>query len=324
MRIELLLERLRGLVLGPACLIRPRNATVIHGLIVEIPDRYKHLQDVFPVKRLLLDNNSCINAFEKKLEPSLSALSEALAQPGVELVLSEELLVEFAQSDSPSKAEHLLSSALQHKCVWLQSFADIQRQEVGNFVLSSLLKREALPVQAFSERYDLLPEGNPVCQPIDFLRALMDPAAREQMAAGHKEHADILNRLQVATDQGAFTPEVNDKVMRSLLPHRLSEEVTEQTAMAGHSFEDVVAHCLKNMKAMYKACPSMYAEKLLSDFRASDPTRSTRPSDSIDLTLSVAAFPYVDEFWSGDGYLYEGLQYVKRRAMTINTTIKRL
>lgn len=273
------------------------------------------------MKRVFLDNNTYINAFEKKKEPTCSKVSEILLQSDVELVLSEELLDEFAQTDNAEIAEHLLNSALQNKCVWIESFEQIQRKEVGNYVRSSLLNLEVQPIKPFAERYHLLPDSHPNVQPIDFLRACMAQRHRDRMAASHREHADILKQLQIATKQGLFTSDRNEQALFSLIRSRIPEEVMLQAERIGFSFKDVVEHCLNNWEVMYESCPSMNTERHLSDYRASDPTRRTRSSDSKDLTMSVAVLPYVDEFVSGDGYLHGGLKYVQRKIPAITTSI---
>lgn len=278
----------------------------------------------FAMKKVFLDNNTYINAFEKKNEPACSKVAEILSQSDVELVLSEELLVEFAQTDNQLAAEHLLNSALQNKCIWIESFVQIQQREVGNYVRSTLLKVDVLPIRPFAERYDLLSEdSHPLVQPLDFLRACMVAEQQKEMAESHRLHADYLRELQLAKKQGRFTPEKEKQALFSLICSRIPLEVVRQAELMSFSFEDIVEHCMRSQKAMYRACPSMNSERYLSDYRASDHTRITRPSDSKDLTMSVAVLPYVDVFVSGDGYLYEGLQYVIKRVPAIKALMLR-
>ena len=73
-----------------------------------------------------------------------------------------------------------------------------------------------------------------------------------------------------------------------------------------------------------RECPSFATDCHLSDYRTANPNRKARPADSKDLTMSIAAFPYVDTFVTDDGYLHNGLLYVKKMMPRLSTNLIRL
>jgi hypothetical protein len=275
------------------------------------------------MKRVFLDNNIYINAFERMRAREIDLVANLLSAPDSVLVLSEELLLEFSQSGSKPQAELLLDSALKHTCIWARNFLDIQKQEVGNFILTSLLKKPSEPVSPFSEKFECLDENShPNIRPRDLLFAMVDEFNREPLKPNLVEYAKGMQLLQEARKAKSFTPQMSAESDQSILRARISSDIATQADAAGHSFDEVLNHCL-NSSNFYNECPSINAERHLADHRASDPRRKPILSDLQDLILSVAVFPYVDYFVTGDGYLIEGLKYVKIKNPQIKTQVIR-
>ena len=79
----------------------------------------------------------------------------------------------------------------------------------------------------------------------------------------------------------------------------------------------------RTAKRLSRECPAYATELHLADYRTASPNRVARASDSKDLMLATAAFPYVTAFVTNDGYLHGALSYVKKRLPQISTELIR-
>jgi hypothetical protein len=106
--------------------------------------------------------------------------------------------------------------------------------------------------------------------------------------------------------------------MQQIILLRLGRSILASSDLHELDHQDLLGFCSKNnWKDMFGACPSMNMENLISNFRSSDSSRKPKSSDLMDLTLACATFPYVDFFATEDGYLKEGLKYVKSKCPRI-------
>ena len=91
----------------------------------------------------------------------------------------------------------------------------------------------------------------------------------------------------------------------------------------GSELDTAVKLCFKHYKWLMRECHAYATEYHLADYRTASPKRVARISDSKDLMLATAAFPYVSTFVTNDGYLHGALSYVKKCLPHITTELIR-
>lgn len=273
---------------------------------------------------LFVDTQALIYAFEKE-EPAWVELIESRLSSGYRLVLSEELLYEFAQSGTLKAALELTRRVVQRTPLWIRSFADLEADEVCRFARKVATGGPVRPVSVFVESF---PEVSQLGEkhkfnPEEFVQFAFDPRARDVLSALAKRHAQVLNELSRAVDSGQFTKEVNDKAIHTGLQAWLSRGSYLTAPLVGGELEAAVKLCFKHHKWLMRECPAYATEYHLVDYRTASPKRLARPSDSKDLMLATAAFPYVSTFITNDGYLHGALCYVKKRRPDNRTVLVR-
>ena len=101
------------------------------------------------------------------------------------------------------------------------------------------------------------------------------------------------------------------------------KEATTSLTRAGTQLDEATRLCFKHHKCLMRECRAYATEFHLADYRTASPKRVARSSDSMDLMLATAAFPYVSAFVTNDGYLHGALSYVLTRLPCITTELIR-
>lgn len=277
-----------------------------------------------PLKILYADTNSLIYAYEKE-DPEWRAMFDELFSAGYRLSLTEENLLEFAQSPTPEAAVSLAQRVMELSPIWLRSFIDIQCDEVRAFV-DHHRTSDSIPVpeicRATFESVSQIGESQAI-GPIQFVELFASDVAKSQVRELRKEHASVLDVLTRATASGALTKGHLETAFRTAISSRLSKGSDLIEPMTGQNLDEAAKLCVKHRKWLLRACPSFAAEHHLANYRSSSPKRNARLSDSVDLTTTVVALPYVDAVITNDGFLLAGLEYVKKNVPSISTKLIR-
>ena len=275
-------------------------------------------------RTLFVDTQALIYALEKG-EPAWVKLIDERLSSGYRLVLSEELLYEFGQSSTLVAALHLTSRAVERDPLWIRSFAELEADEVGRFARAVLAKTPPEPLTIFVEKF---PEVSQLTEkhqlsPTEFVRFAFDPMTRNGLAELAQKHAKVLNALSKAVGSGQMTKELHEQAIHAGLRAWLSRGSDLTTPLAGPELDMAIKLCFKHHKWLMRECHAYATEYHLADYRTASPKRVARISDSKDLMLATAAFPYVSAFVTNDGYLHGALSYVKKRLPHISTELIR-
>ena len=273
---------------------------------------------------LFVDNQVLIYAFEK-CDPTWHSLIDSYLSSGHRLVLSEEILYEFGQSSSLEAALSLTDSVLEHDPLWIRSFAEIEADEICSLAKELLYGTPRTPISIFFSEFADVSQlsENGKLTPKEFVRFATDPRSLEGLGRLARQHAKVLNALSAAVAEGQLTKEVKDKAIRNGLSANLLRGSRIMPALAKGDVEVAVRLCFKHYKRLMKECPAYATETHLANYRSATIKRKTRDSDSRDLTMATAAFPYVTTFVTNDGYLHSALEYVKKHAPYISTKLVR-
>jgi hypothetical protein len=275
-------------------------------------------------KLLYADTNSLIFAYEKHDFAWRSMLEDYFAN-GYTLALAEENLIEFAQSPTTEDAVNLAQRVVDLKPVWLRSFADIQADEVIAFAENHDEGELIHPPEIYRQTFESVSQvgGNHTLDPISFVKAFSSTKAKAEVRVLRDEHAGILNTLTGAKASGTLAKGHLLAAFRQALAMRLLRGSDFTPPLSASRVEEAVGFCIKHRKWLLSKCPSFAAEYHLANYRCQSPKRKARLSDSVDLTTTVAALPYVDIFVTNDGFLYAGLEDIKRQLPSIKTVLMR-
>jgi len=254
--------------------------------------------------------------------PDARHFSQLREEHKISIVLSLDNLIEFSQSSTVDQAVALTRSALSCSPKWIDTFIDIQKQEMRQFIFTKYMNKTVETYSPYQNKFTKFFNGKPV-SPVDFVIAAFDPLQKEKFKNKHEEHARVLGELKDHTKNNKFTKAINDMALNNLIVSKLPQQELDLLGFTLNDKRDLVSFCLENRSFLYKACPSLNTERHLSDYRSANPNRNPRLSDSIDLTMSSATFTYVDVFVTNDGFLHDGLQYVSKKAPSINTKLFR-
>lgn len=276
------------------------------------------------LKLLYADTNSLIYAYEKE-KPEWRAMFEELLSSGYRLLLTEENLLEFAQSPTPEAAVTLAQRVMGLSPIWLRSFIDIQCDEVRAFA-DQHGKSDSIPgPEVYRSTFEAVSQigQSQTLGPIQFVELFASDTAKSQVRELRREHASVLDVLTRATASGVLTKGHLESAFRSAISARLSRGSDLIAPMTGQKLDEAVKFCIKHRKWLLRACPSFAAEHHLANYRSSSPKRNARLSDSVDLTTTVAALPYVDAVITNDGFLLAGLEHVKKNVPSITSKLIR-
>ena len=275
-------------------------------------------------KLLYADTNSLIYAYEKD-EPAWRALFDEHFSAGYRLAPTEENLLEFAQSSTTQVALNLASRVVDLNPIWLRSFTDIQADEVRGFV-DHHRNEDSIPIpEIYRSSFEAVSQigERQAPNPNQFVEIFSSESAKSKVRAIRREHASVLDELTRSTASGALTKHHLELAFRSSISMRLRKGSDRTPPLADPRLEEAVEFCLKHRKCLLRACPSFAAEHHLANYRSSSPKRNARLPDSVDLTATVAALPYVQTLITNDGFLFAGLEYVKRKVASITTKLVR-
>jgi hypothetical protein len=280
----------------------------------------EEIRKKFPdnAKIVYLDKNVLITAYEgsdAQLRERVQAISK---HPEFQVILSEETLIEIAQTKSINGAIALANFATSLAPHWSRPFNELHRDEISNFARRNFFQKAAIPLTTFfrdlselRNLQDFFLDSKIPRTPDLFVRSAHNSPVLSSLQTEQGNHAVILRFLaqlsaKALAKNKEFKDEIDSKHFRSILAAELKE---------------ADSYCLANRSKMYRACPSLNCERHLSCYRSSNPNRVPRRSDSVDLTSSIAVFPYVNIFVTFDAYLANGLKYVKTQCPSIKTSI---
>jgi hypothetical protein len=150
-----------------------------------------------PLLTLFADTNALIHAFEKK-RPDWLQFIESFATSERRLVVSEEILREFAGSQRLDAALHLTRSVVNLNPLWIRSFVDIQSDEICHFARAKIDSRPVLPTKVFVENFyeiSQLSDEN-IRTPEEYVESESEKAMREGRTQLAQEHANALDILK--------------------------------------------------------------------------------------------------------------------------------
>ena len=250
---------------------------------------------------------------------------DARIAEGYRLVMAEEHLYEFGQSRALESALDLVQQSIARHPLWVRSFIDIEADEVCRFARDAMTGSASSPVRPFLERFEDISQISEKHQldPVAFVRFAFDRRTVNELQDIGTKHASVLNELSQSVANGEFTKEHNHQALRVALRGRLSRGSPLVEPLPAADVDNAVKFCFQHHKRLMAACPAYATEHHLADYRTSSAKRRARRSDSMDLRLAVGPFPYVTTFLTNDGYLNDGLAYVKRRQPTIATELLR-
>lgn len=277
-----------------------------------------------PLKILYADTNSLIYAYEKE-NPEWRSMFDELFSEGYRLSLTEENLLEFAQSPTREAAVKLAQRVMELSPIWLRSFIDIQCDEVRAFV-DHHGTSDSIPVPEICRAtFESVSQigGSQAIGPIQFVELFTSDGAKSHVRELRKEHASVLDVLTRATASGALSKGHLETAFRTAISSRLSRGSDLIEPMTGNNLDEAVKLCMKHRKWLLRSCPSFAAEHYLANYRSSSPKRNARLSDAVDLTTTVVALPYVDAVITNDGFLLAGLEHVKKNVPSISTKLIR-
>jgi predicted nucleic acid-binding protein len=265
-------------------------------------------------RTLFVDTQALIYAFEKSDRAWLNFIESRLSS-GYRLVLSQDTLEEFGQSSTLEAAVELTRSVTSLTPLWIRTFADLETDEVCSFAIAHLTRQPPEPIVVFVESF---PEISKLADkyhldPVEYVRLSFDTRIRREASNLALVHAKVLDELSRAQADGQMTKEVKARAFSAGLRARLSRGTPLIGPISGADLEVSVKHCVKHQRRLMRECHAFATELHLADYRTKSPKRIARASDSKDLMMASAAFPYVSAFATNDGYLHGGLSYVKVR-----------
>jgi predicted nucleic acid-binding protein len=276
------------------------------------------------LRTLFIDTQVLIYAFEKS-DPSWVQFVESRLLSGYRLVMSEVILDEFGQSPTLEAALNLTRRVVELKPLWIRSFADIKTDEVCRFA-RTLSIAEIAPLTVFVENFLDVSQSTEEQQlnPDEFVKLAFNPLFRDGYDELADSHAEVINKLSLAVSRNQFTKELKEQSYRTQLRTLLSRGSDLTSPLLACELENAIEFCFKHHKKLMRECCAYATEDRLVDIRTSTPKRRARKSDSRDLMLAAAAFPYVSTFVTNDGYLYDALFSVKRNLPHITTELIRI
>jgi hypothetical protein len=262
-------------------------------------------------RTIYFDANVMISAFEGDDSVLTDRVVSLLDDPGSVLVLSMSNLLEFSQTDKRSDALDLVRIATSYPHYWIRPFEELHQETIANFARVNYFGSPAVEFSPFFLSFqNFFKDSKIAISPEAFVEFSHGSRSLRELQENQIQHASVLAELQKNSTKKLFTKALVEDITLKGIQNFLGSEL-----------ELASEYCLRNASKMYKACPSLNCERHLSTFRASNPRRKPRASDSIDLISSIAAFPFVDMFVSFDGYLVSGLRYVKTKCADIQTQL---
>lgn len=267
---------------------------------------------------IFLDNQAHIYIFENIDSCDWHHFNQLHDNKKINIVLSLDNLIEFSQSNTLEQAVKLTQAVMNCSPKWIDSFLDIQKQEIRQYIFNHYLKKKVQGYNPYKNYFTDFFRAEPV-SPIDFITFAFNGEQKNNFQVKYKEHTDVLTELQTYEKNKIFTTQIEKIALNNVIASRLYQKELDQLGFNLNDKRDLISFCLNNSKKLYEACPSLNTERHLTKYRRSDPKRKSKLSDTMDLTMSTAAFPYVDVFITNDRFLYNGLEYVSKKIKSIKT-----
>lgn len=274
-------------------------------------------------KTLFLDTNIIIQIFEKDDIFKKSRIIKFIESNNAVLLLSLENLVEISRSFSLEQSLRLIKQIEELRPNWARSMVDLQALELNDYIRREYLNLNIEQLSPFLEDFcDLFPNYENKINPSQFVSAAFNSNENLLLREREKNGVNDLTELAKAKKEKLFTSKMNEQVFQEVIKIRLKREVLKTSKIHDIDITKIIQFCWESKgRRTLDACPSLKTEKFLSEFRSSDISRNPRNSDAMDLTMSCAIFPYVDYFATDDGYLKEGLKFVKSKCSEIQVEV---
>lgn len=268
------------------------------------------------MKTIFLDTQSHIYITEKCDHIEQAAFIKISQSGNFTLVGSIYNLVEFAKSQNEEQSIALTAIFDKMPTLWGLDFYEIQMNELYQFIFKNYYNfniQQTKKLKQFNELHDRC-----FNTPEDFVLT-----ARKQIFEFEKTFSRSAKALDTLTRHGKLNTNTENAALYNGLIQKM-----DRIELSGRFFpvvnkRAIASDIVKNKKKLFfKENISAATEIHLSDYRSSNKNRFARNSDAIDLVSSVSIFPYVDIFVSNDGFLKNGLEYVKKQ-LSIKTKIYR-
>lgn len=268
------------------------------------------------MQTLFLDTQNHIYITEKCDPVENNSFNKYIQSNEITLIISLYTLVEFARSQSIEQAIKLADIFTKVNTLCSLDFYEIQINELYKFILKHFYNFLAEPVSTFLPINNIY--GGAFKNPEDAILA-----ARAQMQGFERTFQRSANALdQLTKNEKLSAAQQNEALFNNII--RKIEHIEQSGRFFPVTNKRAIASdiILKRKKQFLRENICAATEIYLSNYRASNKNRNAKSSDAIDLVTSVAVFPYVDIFISNDGFLKNGLEYVKKQTL-LNTKIHR-
>ena len=270
------------------------------------------------MKYIFLDNQIYIYMFERNDTEQLDKLQYLLSN-NMRLVMSIETLIEFSQSNF-DQAIKLTENVINLNPLWIETFANIQRMELSQFIDNNYpLKIQSVEKQIFHKDFTSLFDSKNIT-PLDFVNEACKNH-KSKLDETNKNHQSILKQLLTYPNNQLYNKITDNNTLNNKICKLLPQDKLNELKFTLEDKRALVKYCIDNKKLLYKDCPSIQCEHYLAKYRTTNKSRKPKLSDSKDYTISIASFPYVDYFITKDGFLFDGLKYVKKHIPKNNTEI---
>lgn len=113
---------------------------------------------------------------------------------------------------------------------------------------------------------------------------------------------EILQQLQKAKAEGEFDAEMERRVAYDYFMLHFPERTFDGTWIPKEKKDAIIPELIRNQKEVFRECPTIWVDSLLSDARIENPARKPQLGDAIDIMHMGSALAYCSAFVSNDGY----------------------
>lgn len=270
------------------------------------------------MKTIFFDTQTHIYITEKQDPIENAAFENLIAQNSFHLVCSFYNLVEFAKSQDTIQSIALASIFNRISTLWSLDFHAIQTDELYNFIMRHFYGFTTQPIKTLFSFHEL------------YSGAFSSPeqviiAARNEMPSFEKTFAQNAGALDILTKHGKLSDNLQKAALRTNIVQKMMRIENRNRIPPLWDSSNITNDIITNKrKLLLRENICMATEHHLSNFRSSNKHRIARNSDAIDLVTAVAIFPHVDIFITNDGFLKNGLEYVKKQTSIKTKIYKKL
>ena len=260
------------------------------------------------IKTIYFDNNSLIDIIEKRTDCSFLFGS---GDHNIKVVASLWNLYEITGSSTLEQALNLAKYLDKDNVYWLQDKRFIQSQELQAFIYTSYYSFPTIienPIRMYiSEALATL--NDPTSIIVNFTPSKLVKAWHKNKSLlveieTRKEQAVIaLETMQQAKKNNGITQTIDKEIQLNFLRGLFPRRNPQGRPILEDELNLILDYCICNIKSLYKMCPAIQLEKILSFIRTSDPKRKPEKQDAPDLQHAVSSIAYCDYFFTKEHFL---------------------